>query len=115
MSTRMEDLRNELLSDVAAHAAVVLQDHGVADDVADQAGAAIADHLASHWGGQVLTVPKDYAFRLALRDQMILEEFNGTNLPELAKRYDMTERGIRKLLARAHKRQRDLFQGKLFD
>lgn len=115
MSTRMEDLRNELLSDVAAHAAVVLQDHGVADDVADQAGAAIADHLASHWGGQVLTVPKDYAFRLAIRDQAILAAFDGANLQELAKRYDMTERGVRKLLARAHKRQRDLYQGKLFD
>lgn len=115
MSTRMEDLRNELLSDVAAHAATVLQDHGVDGEVADQAGAAIADHLADHWGGQLITVPKDYAYRLALRDQAILAEFDGANLPDLARRYNMTDRGIRKLLARAHKRQRDLYQGKLFD
>lgn len=115
MSTRMEDLRNALLTDVAAGAAVVMQDHGIAVEVAEQAGAAIADLLADNWGGQIVTVPKDHAFRLAIRDQEILAAFDGTNLQELAKRYDMTERGVRKLLVRAHKRQRDLYQGKLFD
>lgn len=115
MSTRMEDLRNALLSDVAAGAAVVMQDHGIAIEVAEQAGAAIADLLADNWGGQVITVPKDHAFKLSIRDQEILAAFDGTNLPELAKRCNMTERGVRKLLVRAHKRQRDLYQGKLFD
>lgn len=114
MSTRMEDLRNEFLSDVAAHAATVLQDHGVDDDVAEQAGAAIADHLADHWGGQVLSVPKDYAYKLAQRDVEILARYTGDNLASLAREYDMTTRGVRKLLARATLRQRDSLQGSLF-
>lgn len=115
MNSRMEDLRNELLADVAAHAAEILLDHNVAPDVAEQAGAAIADHLADNWGGQVVSIPKDFAYKLAQRDRLILGQFDGANHSELAKRYDMTERGIRKLLARAIQRQRDLFQGKLFE
>lgn len=115
MSTPMEAKRAELLGDLAAHACQLLQDYGVAADLAEQAGSAIADHMADHWGGQIVTFPKDYAFRLAKRDLEILAAFTGNNHAELAKKYDMTERGIRKLLARALLRQRDLLQGKLFD
>lgn len=115
MSSRMEELRNELLADMAAHTAEILADYCIDPDLADQAGAAIADYLADHWGGQVVSIPKDFAYKLAKRDHQILREFDGTNHSDLAKRHNMTERGIRKLLARAIKRQRDLFQGKLFE
>jgi len=114
MST-MEDRRAALLSDMAAHTAAVAQEFGVPAEVADQVGAAVADHMATHWGGQNITVPKDYAFRLSKRDEEILEAFTGNNHAQLAQQYDMTVRGIYKLIARALRRQRDLKQGKLFD
>lgn len=112
--TRMEELRNELLADIAAHVLEILQDHSIGTDIAEQCGAAIADHLADNWGGQVVSIPKDHAYKLAKRDVAILREFTGNNHSDLARRYDMTERGIRKLVTRAIQRQRDLFQGKLF-
>lgn len=110
MSRRMEDLRSELLIDVATHSALILRDHGIAEDVADQCGAAIADHLAETWGGQVISVPKDYAYRLSQRDQAILAEYTGQNIDALARRYGMTTRGMRKLIARARRRARDAMQ-----
>lgn len=114
MTTRMAQLRSELLSDTASHAARVAQDLGIAEALAEQVGAAIADHLAEHWGGQVVNIPKDHFYKLSKRELEIMAAFNGHNFADLAREYGMTTRGIRKLVARAIVRQRDLFQGNLF-
>ena len=114
-SDRMEKLRAEMLADVAAHTVETLVDCGIDPDIAEQCGAAVADRLADHWGGLVFTMPKDYAYKLAKREVAILTAFTGNNHSELAQEWNMSERGIRKLLARAIVRQRDLFQGKLFE
>lgn len=114
MRKTMEDRRAELLSDLATHTAAIVQEYGLEADVAEQVGAALADFVADHWGGQIITIPKDHAFRLSQRDRLILGEFNGANHAELARRYKMAERSIYKLLARAIRRERDLMQGQLF-
>lgn len=82
--SRMEPMRNKLLSDVAAQAANIIKEHGIEADVAEQAGIAIADHLAEHWGGQLINFPKDYLFKLAERDLRIYNEFAGHNHGALA-------------------------------
>ena len=110
-----EKLRSEMLADVAVHIIEALTDCGIDPDIAEQGGAAAVDRMADHWGGAVFTMPKDYAYKLAKREIEILASFTGNNHTELALQYGMTERGIRKLLARAIVRQRDLFQGKLFE
>lgn len=115
MTTRMAHLRNELLTDTAVHTARVAQDLGVSPAVAEQLGSAIADHLAEHWGGQVVNIPKNHFYRLAKRELEIMAAFNGHNFADLAREYGMTMRGIRKLVSRAIVRQRDLYQAKLFD
>lgn len=115
MTSPMEAKRAELLGDLAAHTTAVLQELGVADDLATHAASALADHLASHWGGQVISFPKDASYRLAERERAILAAFTGNNYAELAKAYNITERGLRKLIARALIRQRDLLQGNLFE
>lgn len=112
--SRMEPMRNELLSDVAAQAAIIIKEHGIEADVAEQAGIAIADHLAEHWGGQLINFPKDYLFKLAERDLRIYNEFAGHNHGALASKYRMTVRGIYKLIARVHKREVDRRQHRLF-
>lgn len=111
----MEHRRNELLADVAACAADAALGHGLPTDVANQVGAAIADALADHWGGQVITIPKDHFYRLSKRDRVILEEHRqGAGFATLAKRYRMTERGIRTLIRRARIRDRHIDQQPLF-
>lgn len=112
--TGMDALRSELLDDVAAHAKNVLADHGIANDVAEQCGVALAEFLAEHWGGQLINFPKNFLYKLAQRDMAIYEEFTGHNHAKLASKYNMSVRGIYKLVTRAHKRivaekQPDLF------
>lgn len=115
MSRTMEVRRNELLAEVASYATETARDMGVAAEVADQIGAAIADCLADHWGGQVITIPKDHFYKLSKRDRVILDEHRqGVGFAALAKRHRMTERGIRTLIRRARTRDRDLDQRQLF-
>lgn len=110
----MEELRHELLSDVASHTAGILRDHGVDQEVADQAGAALANHLAEHWGGQIVTFPKDHFFKLAARDLQIYNEFDGRNHSILSRKYNLCTRAIYKIIERASRREIDKRQGKLF-
>lgn len=110
----MEVLRHELLSDFASHVAQVLLDHGIDEAIADQAGIAAADHIADHWGGQLVNVPKDYRYRIAERDLQVWEEFRGNNHAELARRYGMTLRGVYKLISRVKSRGLDARQGRFF-
>ncbi|MBZ9610767.1 Mor transcription activator family protein [Rheinheimera maricola] len=112
--TGMDALRSELLDDVAAHAKHILADHGVGTDVADQCGVALAEFLADHWGGQLINFPMNFLYKLAQRDLVIYDEFNGRNHAVLASKYNMSVRGIYKLVARVKKRivaekQPDLF------
>ena len=77
------------------------------------AAIAAADWLATHWGGQMVTIPKDYFFKLAARDMKIYHQFNGNNHSELARLHKMSVRGIYKLLDRVHKREIDRRQCRL--
>lgn len=112
--TGMAALRHELLDDVVEQAKTILTDHGVATEVSEQAAVAIADHLADHWGGQLINFPKNFLYKLSQRDTIIYDEFNGRNIAELARKYGMSVRGIYKVINRAQKRavkekQPDLF------
>jgi Mor family transcriptional regulator len=102
---RMEHKRNELLDDVASVTARLLTEHDVQPAAAELLGAAVADYLADHWGGQNLTVPKDYKRKLCAREVEIYRSFNG-DYAGLAKAHGMTERGMRKLIDRVRQRIR---------
>ena len=102
--SNMEIRRNELLEEVQAHTQQILVEHGIDEDLAEQAGCAICDRLADNWGGQGITFPKDHRFRLSKRDVEIYEEFNGRNHNELAKKYHVTTRAIYKIIRRVRDR-----------
>lgn len=103
--------RAELLDDIVSHISAELREFGVPDDVAAHAGHALADHFADHWGGQVISVPKDAAYKLSERERAILEEYrHGAKISELAAKYHYGERGMRKLLRRAQGRDIHLQQ-----
>ncbi|QSR34801.1 Mor transcription activator-like protein [Marinobacterium iners] len=92
--------RHELLEDVHAQVKSVLQEFGIDAAVADQAGAALADHLAQNWGGQNFTFPMDHHYYVTMRDQEIYAEFDGRNHHVLARKFNMTVRGIYKVIKR---------------
>jgi len=113
--SRMEFKRHELLADMVAHSINVLMDHGISAEIAEQAALALADHMAENWGGQTVCFPKDYFYKLAKRDLLIYAEFNGNNYDVLARKYQMTDRGMRKLLDRVHQREMGRRQPRLFE
>lgn len=110
----MEELRHELLADIATHTSSILLEHGVEPEVAEQAGVAMANHMAEHWGGQVISIPKDHFFKLSGRDLNVFNEFTGNNHSDLARKYKLSSRAIYKIIARASRRETDKRQGKLF-
>lgn len=109
----MADKRHELLSDIADHTAQVLRDHGIDAAIAEQAGAASADHLAQTWGGSTICIPKDHRFNLTKRDLEILSKFRGNNHHALAVEHNLSENAIYKLLKRVQDRRFARDQGRL--
>lgn len=98
--SRMKVLRHELLRDLADQASTLLLDYGIPAEVAEQVGCALADHMAEHWGGQLINFPKDACFKVAQRDIDIWSEFNGRNHPSLAKKYGISQRAIYDIIKR---------------
>lgn len=112
---QMHVRRSELLTSVAASATELARDFGLPDNVAEQVGAAVADTIAEQWGGQVLSIPKDFHFKLSQRDREILEHRRqGATAQEIARQYNMHVRSVRRLLRRAELRGRDDRQQQLF-
>lgn len=113
--SRMSERRNELLTDMMALAEQLLTEHDVGSTEAVLIASALADRLADHWGGQNITFPKDFRWKLARLELEIYEFYNGQNLGETALKFNITERGLRKMIARARKKLVNRNQAGLFD
>uniref|UniRef100_UPI0009E2E867 Mor transcription activator family protein n=1 Tax=Gilliamella sp. Nev6-6 TaxID=3120252 RepID=UPI0009E2E867 len=59
--------------------------------------------------------PIHLLFKLENIRQLIYDAFKGNNYAELSQKYNMTERGIRKVIDRVHKRMIKEKQPALFD
>ena len=101
--TSMSERRNKLLADVMEVAAARLAEH-VSPNAAEMIAGDLADHLADYWGGQLINFPKDFHWKLGQRELEIYDAYNGFNLGDLARKYDISERGLRKLIARVRER-----------
>lgn len=110
----MAQLRAELLTDVMAHVEATLRELGIDAPRADHCGHAIADMLAEHWGGQVISMPVDHAYKLSLRERQILDALKCSSKSEVAMRYGITISGINKLIQRARRRHVEDAQIDLF-
>lgn len=101
----MEARRHQLLQEVADRAAAVTAELGLPEDIAAHVGAAVADSVAEHWAGQQITFPLRNAFGLSPRELAIAERVRaGARVYEIAREFVMTERGVRKLIARLQER-----------
>lgn len=97
---RMAMRRHELLADLVDSVTKRLSQNGVNDNTAEIVANDLADHIAKHWGGQVINIPKDYKRELTKLELEIYERFQGDNYDNLAREYNMTESGVRKLIHR---------------
>lgn len=115
MSRTMEKRRQEVYEEIALFVADTLRNHGIPNDVSDQCGHAAADHMAEHWGGQVISFSMRSAFRMSVRELQILAAKNaGLPVHQIAHDFDMSENGVRKLLSRVSRRN-PIEQIELFD
>lgn len=110
--------RHELLSDVERVVTDTARDLGADADTAELLGVAAADALAEYWAGQQITYPMDchhHAVARKEREIMALVAA-GQKVWQIARRYKMHERSVRKLIKRVEARmaeidaQPDLFQ-----
>lgn len=63
--------------------------------------------LAKTFDGEAIYFPKYEAIYRGIRDREIVETFNGGNYKELARKYDLSENHVRKIIADSG--QRDKF------
>ncbi|MFT4190880.1 MAG: Mor transcription activator family protein [Comamonas sp.] len=114
---RMARRRHELLQDVVDLFKRHLASYDLPEAAADAIANHAADRLADHWGGQLISIPKDFLWRLSQVEQEIYAAFTGTNYDVLAQQYHMTERGIRMLINRVRTKlaaQNPTQQGDMF-
>ncbi len=104
MSTQMEVTRHELLRDIEDNVSALCKNYNLDQDICEQISIHVADFLAEHYGGMVISFPKDFHYKIAQRDLDIYNDFNGNNWLYLIRKYNMTESGIRKVINRVSRR-----------
>lgn len=83
-----------------------------AELVEELAKACVHDITHLH-GGSYMYIPKDLGLDLSKRDYRIFDEFDGSNVHELAKRYGLTPMWIRTILAKVKTARLRASQGQL--
>lgn len=104
----------ELLADLADRISTKLLDHGLDNDRSRDLGEAIAMEIAGEWGGQLLYIPKGKFNLLAKRDREIWAAFDGRNIKELVRQFQVTEQHIYRIIKAMRKSDMDTRHGDLF-
>lgn len=105
----------ELLVDLTDNIAAALVELASIDqEKAAQLASEIADRMAAHWGGQNIYFPMGLSVKLSKRDQLIYDEFDGTNHSDLARKFGVSLQWIYKIVKTVRqeeiaRRQQDLF------
>lgn len=107
----------ELIADLEAQTTAFLSAEQIPKHTAQIISRKLSRHLCSNWGGQLIYFPKNQSGELDERDKQIYAEFNGCNHHELAKKYNLTEQRIYRIVGLAKQQflvqsQQDLFGGK---
>ncbi|MDG4811678.1 Mor transcription activator family protein [Hydrogenovibrio sp. 3SP14C1] len=74
----------------------------------------IVTAIAFHFGGRNFYLPSNEKLERAIRDIQIWKDFTGNNIPELSKKYKLSEVSIHNVLATQRKIRHDKVQPKLF-
>lgn len=111
---RMAELRHELLTDLEQKVISFLQEQGVPTEAAEHTAINLVNHLADHWGGQLINIPKDHRYKIASRDLEIYNAFDGRNHAALAREFSLSVRAIYDIVKKVQKLITDETQGSLF-
>ena len=88
----------ELLADLADRVTNYLIGQHVPEEGARQIGDEIAVEMAAYWGGQLIYFPKGKFVILSKRDRQIYAEFTGRNHKDLARKFDVSEQHIYRII-----------------
>ncbi|MRJ41174.1 MULTISPECIES: Mor transcription activator family protein [Idiomarina] len=69
---------------------------------------------AHHMGGRQFYLPRDERLRKAIRDVEIWQRYNGRNVAELQREFDLTAQQVYAILREQRQLERDRRQAKLF-
>lgn len=95
----MNELINEIeLEDIPPNLQVLAKKIGIKNLI----------FLAEEMGGLTIYVPKKENFFVGAKNRRIIKEFNGYNQQELAKKYNVSERWIRKLTNKDYEEKNQL-------
>lgn len=116
VESRMGIKRHKFFTSLAEVVERTLKEHERSDAEAILVANAVVDRLVKHWSGQTIGIPKDFRWELSARELEIFDAFTGSNWEELARRHDITDRSVRRLVNRVllklaavrHKQQMDL-------
>lgn len=114
MSDKMKKRRAALYEEIQDIVTAALTNDGIPDDVAEIAAVGVVNALAEHWGGSLISFPKDIAYILSSRDEAIYQKFNGTNHSELAAEYGLCEATIYRIVKRCQRQYIERAQPNLF-
>lgn len=103
-----------LLDDVARHAAAIMAERGIDRDLAAELGQELAEFLRAEWGGQQVYIPRGTHFELSARDVEIWESWNGDNVLELCRQYNISKQRLYQIIAAMKARETRKRQGRLF-
>ena len=112
----VDAMRAEFLADIAEIAERTVRAYGIPADVAEQAGCAVADMICVEYAGIRMYINQDIGYRLAPRDREICKlHAEGMSMPELGRKFGLSEERIRQIIKRRPLRDPDFGQGKLFE
>lgn len=87
----------ELLSDLSERISAYLS-ATIPEERALEIGDEIALQMAGYWGGQLIYFPKGKYVLLSRRDRLIYAEFTGNNQKDLARKFDVSEQHIYRII-----------------
>lgn len=111
----IDDKYPELLSDVATHMDKLLVDNGLIPVDATRIARAAAEHIRSHWGGQLVYISKGHSWMVAKKYDVIWGEFDGKNHAALARKFDLSLKQVYKIIEAKRREAASKFQRPLFD
>ncbi|MBE4040025.1 Mor transcription activator family protein [Vibrio parahaemolyticus] len=124
-----EEIDNKVLDHIgdlpegsAAWPAMLLELHGVVANELKQAGIETPDlplkvvmSIGEYMGGMQVYLPRGDKLKQQIRDMEIFNEFNGRNVPQLAKRHHLTSKTIYEIIARMRQVETQRRQFSLFE
>ena len=99
-ASTMESRRDRFLDDLSTQVAEVLKELNIDQAKCEIAAAEVVSMVAAKYGGEQLSIPKDYTHKSQERALAIYEAFNGRNHAEVARMFDISVRSVYRICKR---------------